>query len=65
MHWRLQDIQLPLTADLKETENRQRISFRASYSDVRRSLRKNISVRECGFLFPVGFRQEATRIKTA
>ena len=41
------------------------ILFRALYSDVRQSLRKNISVRECGFLFPVGFRQEATRIKTA
>ena len=51
--------------DLKETVNRQQILFRALYSDVRQSLRKNISVRECGFLFPVGFRQEATRIKTA
>ena len=30
----------------------------------RQSLRKNIFVRACGFLFPVVFRQEATRIKT-
>ena len=31
---------------------------------ARQSLRKNIFVRACGFLFPVVFRQEATRIKT-
>jgi len=60
----LQDIQLPLTVDLKETANRQRILFRALYSAARQSLRKNIFVRACGFLFPVVFRQEATRIKT-
>jgi single-stranded DNA-binding protein len=34
------------------------------YSAARQSLRKNIFVRACGFLFPVVFRQEATRIKT-
>ena len=33
-------------------------------SAARQSLRKNIFVRACGFLFPVVFRQEATRIKT-
>lgn len=60
----LQDIQLPLTVDLKETANRQRILFRALYSAARQSLRKNIFVRACGFLFLVVFRQEATRIKT-
>ena len=53
-----------LTVDLKETANRQRILFRALYSAARQSLRKNIFVRACGFLFPVVFRQEATRIKT-
>ena len=47
-----------------ETANRQRILFRALYSAARQSLRKNIFVRACGFLFPVVFRQEATRIKT-
>jgi single-stranded DNA-binding protein len=53
-----------VAVDLKETANRQRILFRALYSAARQSLRKNIFVRACGFLFPVVFRQEATRIKT-
>ncbi len=49
----------------KETANRQRILFRALYSAARLSLRKNIFVRECEFLFQAVFRLAATRTKMA
>ena len=44
MQRQLQDIQLPLTADSRETGSRQQISFRVSCSDVPQSLQRNISV---------------------
>ena len=44
MRRQLQDIQLPLTADSRETESRQQILFRVSCSDVPQSLQRNISV---------------------